>query len=91
MGFMRTESRAESEYRVKELIEMGLIANFGTILDNGFLFFYTEKGEKFAQTVSQESKEVGMSPDEYVDIFVELRRKGDLNGNDDAIEGRAQG
>lgn len=80
-GFMRTKSSADSAYKAQELLGLGFISNYA-IVDSGFFFVYTEKGCEFAETVSTEAKEVGLSNKEYVDVFMNLQSKGGANGEE---------
>jgi hypothetical protein len=82
---MRTNARAESEQAIAKLRELGFIASFVAILDNGFLFFYTEKGERFAQTVATEAKEVGVSAEAYMDIYDKFKLQGEGGSDGEGV------
>lgn len=81
-GFMNTVSTAVAQFRANELLGLGFISEY-TIADAGFYFTYTELGYRFARAVREEAQEVGLSDQEYVDIFVKLQGKGAVNGEEE--------
>lgn len=80
-GFMKTDSVEDSRTKIAELQGYGFITQ-AKIVDDGFVFRYTGRGRAFARSLKEEAVEVGLPLKDYVDIFMSLQCKGDVNGND---------
>ena len=84
-GFVKTASEKESVEYAITLVRAGFIHESYAAIEGGLMFFYTEKGIAFANAVKEDTQLTGMTPEEYIDMYIKLQSEGGSDGNETGL------